>query len=198
MRRVLASTALVLTIFVGGCATTNEPLVDQFGEGDGQNYISGDGSITVLAREARQDSISFSGPLDTGGTFESSDYKGNVLVVNFWYAGCPPCRLEAPFLEQVKQYFPDGDVTFVGVNILDQEATARTFAAEFGVSYPSIIDTNSGAVRLAFAGQVAPNAVPTTLVVDRQGRVAARLSGLLRDPEILKELVRDVSVEETD
>ena len=84
MRRVLASTALVLTIFVGGCATTNEPLVDQFGEGDGQNYISGDGSITVLAREARQDSISFSGPLDTGGTFESSDYKGNVLVVNFF------------------------------------------------------------------------------------------------------------------
>ena len=198
LRRILVSTTLFLTVFFGGCVTTNDPLVDQFGEGDGQNYISGDGSITVLAPEARQDSISFSGPLDTGGTFDSSDYTGNVLVVNFWYAGCPPCRLEAPALEQVKQYFQGGGVTFVGVNILDQQATARTFASEFGISYPSIIDTNSGAVRLAFAGQVAPNAVPTTLVVDRQGRVAARLSGLLRDPEILKELVRDVSVEETD
>jgi hypothetical protein len=65
------------------------------------------------------------------------------------------------------------------------------------VSYPSIIDTNDGTVRLAFAGQVAPNAVPTTVVIDQQGRVAARISGLLTDPEVLAQLIRDVQAEST-
>lgn len=183
-------------IFVGGCAVENDPLVDQIRDSDGQNYISGDGSITVLAPEQRFAPVLFTGPLDNGGTFSSEEHVGVVLVVNFWYAGCPPCRLEAPLLEEVNQHFREGNVTFVGVNILDQPATSRAFAAEFRVSFPSIIDTNSGSARLAFAGQVAPNAVPTTLIVDRQGRVAVRLSGILRDSEILRELIRDVAAEE--
>ena len=117
------------------------------------------------------------------------------MVVNFWYAGCPPCRLEAPDLEALHQEFLDYGVVFVGVNIIDQAPTARAFAEEFGVTYPSIIDTNDGSVRLAFAGQVAPNAVPTTLVMDQQGRIAARISGLLSEPDVLAELIRDVQGE---
>ena len=139
----------------------------------------------------------FSGPLDIGGTFSSADYAGQVVVVNFWYAGCPPCRLEAPDLEALHQEFLDEGVVFVGVNILDQAPTALAFAEEFGVTYPSVMDTNEGSVRLAFAGQVAPNAVPTTVVLDNQGRIAARISGLLTEPEVLAQLVRDVSSEGT-
>ena len=130
-----------------------------------------------------------------GGTFSSADYVGQIVVVNFWYAGCPPCRLEAPDLEALRQEFLDDDVVFVGVNIIDQAPTALAFAEEFGVTYPSIIDTNDGSVRLAFAGQVAPNAVPTTLVMDQQGRIAARISGLLTEPDVLAELIRDVQGE---
>ena len=116
-------------------------------------------------------------------------------MVNFWYAGCPPCRLEAPDLEALHQEFRAEGVVFIGVNILDQAPTALAFADEFGVTYPSIMDTNDGSVRLAFAGQVAPNAVPTTVVLDQQSRVAARISGLLTDPDVLAELIRDVQAE---
>jgi thiol-disulfide isomerase/thioredoxin len=149
----------------------------------------------VVAPDSRTASIDFQGPLDVGGVFSSADYSGQVMVVNFWYAGCPPCRLEAPDLEALHQEFLDDGVVFVGVNIIDQAPTALAFAEEFGVTYPSIIDTNDGSVRLAFAGQVAPNAVPTTLVMDQQGRISARISGLLSEPDVLAELIRDVQGE---
>ena len=196
MRSAIAGGLLTLILVVGGCAT-NDVLAEQYRAGSGQNYISGDGALTVVAPESREAALSFSGPLDTGGTFSSADHAGSVMVVNFWYAGCPPCRLEAPDLEALHQEFLTEGVVFIGVNILDQVPTALAFAEEFGVSYPSIIDTNDGTVRLAFAGQVAPNAVPTTVVIDQQGRVAARISGLLTDPEVLAQLIRDVQAEST-
>jgi thiol-disulfide isomerase/thioredoxin len=197
MRAGLVAALAVASLVLGGCASESDSLAEQYRAGTGQNYISGDGALTVVAPESRASGIRFQGPLDVGGTFSSADYAGQVLVVNFWYAGCPPCRLEAPDLEALHQEFKDEGVVFLGVNILDQAPTAVAFAEEFGVTYPSIIDTNDGSVRLAFAGQVAPNAVPTTVVVDQQGRVAARISGLLTEPDVLAELIRDVQAEAT-
>ena len=191
------ATLMVAALTLGGCVSENDALAEQYRAGTGQNYISGDGALTVVAPESRQEPLEFAGPLDVGGTFSSADYAGQVMVVNFWYAGCPPCRLEAPDLEALHQEFQDDGVVFIGVNILDQAPTALAFAREFGVTYPSIMDTNQGSVRLAFAGQVAPNAVPTTVVVDQQGRVAARISGLLTEPDVLAELIRDVQAEVT-
>lgn len=184
--------ALLLTSCSGA-----DPLAEQYRDGTGENYISGDGAVTILARDSRGEPVTFSGPTDVGGEFSSADYAGQVLVVNFWYAGCPPCRLEAPDLEAVSQQFADRGVVFVGVNILDQAPTALTFAEEFGVTYPSIMDVTEGSVRMAFAGSVSPNAVPTTLVVDREGRVAGRISGLLRDREVLVSIIEDVLGEES-
>jgi len=179
---------------LSGC-TTNDPLAEQFREGTGQGFISGDGAYTVIAEAERAEPIEFAGVIENGDTVSSDDYAGDVLVVNFWYAGCPPCRLEAPDLEQLAQQFlPDG-VSFLGVNIYDQAATALSFADEFGVTYPSILDVNDGSVRLAFAGQVAPNAVPTTLVLDRQGRVSARISGLVTEPSVLRSMITDALAE---
>ena len=86
-------------------------------------------------------------------------------------------------------------VPFVGVNIRDAAAQSLAFADEFGVTYPSILDAKSGLVRLAFAGQVAPTAVPTTLVVDAQGRVAARISGLVSEPSTLRAMITDTLAE---
>jgi peroxiredoxin len=103
--------------------------------------------------------------------------------------------LEAKDLEALHQQFLDQGVVFMGVNIMDQPPTALAFAEEFGVTYPSIMDVNGGAVRLAFAGQVAPNAVPTTLVLDQQSRVAARISGLLTDPGVLASIIEDILAE---
>ena len=197
MKAAFGGVLLVVGLVLSGCAAESDALAEQYRAGTGQNYISGDGALTVVAPESRAEGIAFQGPLDVGGTFSSDDYEGQIMVVNFWYAGCPPCRLEAPDLEALHQEFLDEAVVFIGVNILDQAPTALAFADEFGVTYPSIVDTNDGSVRLAFSGQVAPNAVPTTVVLDQQGRVAARISGLLTEPDVLAALIRDVQAEAT-
>ncbi|EQM74704.1 hypothetical protein L687_04385 [Microbacterium maritypicum MF109] len=139
----------------------------------------------------------FEGVTETGEAVSSDDFLGDVLVVNFWYAACGPCIVEAPLLEQVWQKSKDEDVSFLGVNTYDQPATALSFAKDNGVTYPSVIDVVDGRVKLAFA-QVTPiQATPTTLVIDRQGRVAARIIGQLASASILSTLVSDALDEDS-
>ena len=182
---------LIVVLALAGC--TADPLAEQYQSGSGQGYISGDGAYTEIPADQRDDAIEFSGPADTGETISNEDFVGEVYVVNFWYAGCPPCRVEAPDLQALHE--EDPDVSFVGVNITDGVDNARSFAKEFGITYPSILDAESASVQLAFAGSVAPNAVPTTIVIDREGRVAARISGLLRDKSILASMIDTVVAE---
>lgn len=195
-RRLVVAIAIASAVVLTGC-TANEDLADQYRSGNGQGYISGDGAYTVIAEADRGEPIEFEGVIETGDTVSSDDYRGEVLVVNFWYAACPPCRLEAPDLEALSQQFAPDGVRFLGVNIYDQAPTAMSFAKEFGVTYPSILDVNDGSVRLAFAGQFAPNSVPTTLVLDQQGRVAARISGLISEPSVLRSMITDVLAEDS-
>ena len=89
------------------------------------------------------------------------------------------------------QKFLPSKVQFVGVNVRDSAATALAFDRAFGITYTSIIDNNSGAVVLAFTGVVSPQAVPTTLVIDRKGRVAARVLGRMQ-PSILSAMIQRV------
>ena len=192
MRALHLATAVALALTLGACTGSGDELAAQYREGTGQNYISGDGALTILAPDSRATPVEFGGSTDLGDTFTSADYAGDVIVVNFWYAGCPPCRLEAADLEAVYQQFKEQGVVFIGVNTMDQAPTALTFAEEFGVTYPTLLDANDGAVRLAFSGQIAPNAVPTTLVLDKDARVAARISGLLSDPDVLVGMIESV------
>lgn len=135
------------------------------------------------------------GVTETGEEVSSDDYRGGVLVVNFWFAACAPCIVEAPLLEQVWQDYQEQGVAFLGINIYDQPATALSFARDNNVTYPSVIDVNDGRVKLAFA-QVTPiQATPTTLVLDRDGRVAARIIGQLASASILSTLVADTLAE---
>lgn len=193
-RRVflLGVVVAVLTGGLAGCAS--DPLAEQYRAGSGKNYIAGDGSITELAVENRGEPITFDGTDEFGQTISSRQLGDKVIVVNFWYAGCAPCRAEAPILEQAFSQVATSEVAFVGVNVRDQAETVVTFNSEFGVTYPSIIDTN-GQAQLAFATNVPPNAVPTTLVLDRQGRVAARILGQLTDASILTTIISDVLAE---
>lgn len=189
---VLATASLLASLSLTGCSS--DPLAEQYREGSGKNYIAGDGSVTEIQPENRGEVIEFSGTTETGATVTSKDYLGNVLVVNFWYAGCAPCRAEASDLEEVYTSTHPAGTNFLGVNVRDQAATVTTFMTSFGVTYPSIIDQD-GAVQLAFASDVPPNAVPTTLVLDSEGRVAARILGQLADPSILETIIADVSSE---
>lgn len=192
LNAVLATAALLASLSLTGCSS--DPLAEQYREGSGKNYIAGDGSVTEIQPENRGEVIEFSGTTETGATVSSADYLGNVLVVNFWYAGCAPCRAEAPDLEEVYTSTHPAGTNFLGVNVRDQAATVTTFMTSFGVTYPSVIDQD-GAVQLAFASDVPPNAVPTTLVLDSEGRVAARILGQLADPSILETIIADVSSE---
>ena len=190
-----AAVALLAVTVLAGCSA--DPLAQQYSEGTNQNYISGDGSLTTIAPEDRADPVSFTGETGEGTEVSSDDYAGEVLVVNFWYAACPPCRVEAPDLEALHNDFEGNGASFLGVNVRDQADTAKTFEAETGISYPSVIDANDGNLMLAFAGTVAPNAVPTTLVIDKQGRVAARFLGLIDSPTALKTII-DETIAEAD
>jgi peroxiredoxin len=182
-----------MLLLLSGCAT--DPLAELYESGANQNYISGDGSLTVVAEADRGEAIEFTGETDAGEPVSSADYAGEVLVINFWYAACPPCRLEAPDLEALSQQFAGEGASFLGVNVRDQAESARNFAEKWGISYPSVIDANDGNMLYAFAGTVAPNAVPTTLVIDKQGRVAARFLGLVSEPSTLKAIINDTIAE---
>ena len=125
----------------------------------------------------------------------SADFAGDVLVVNFWYASCAPCRAEAPQLQELSAEYDGEGARFIGVNVYDQADTALSFNESYGITYPSIMDVKDGAVKLAFTGTVPPKAVPTTLVLDKDGRVAARILGQLKDASILGTLIRDAIAE---
>lgn len=188
MRRMLL-VAAVGALLLAGCASQ-----DGIAGQDGGGYISGDGSVLIVPAGDREDVPEWGGETVDGETVDSAELDG-VVVLNFWYAGCPPCREETPDLEEVFQEYGDR-VTMLGVNTKDSAANASSFERKFGVSYDSILDVSTRDVLSAFAGQVPPSAVPTTLVLDAQGRVAARISGLLPSSTTLADILDDVLAEE--
>ncbi|HEU5223898.1 MAG TPA: TlpA disulfide reductase family protein [Candidatus Lumbricidophila sp.] len=186
-RGLLAGVAGASALALAGCA--DDPLAKQYKDGSGKNYVAGDGSISEYAPADRGNPVKFNGATVDGGSFDSAAAVGKVVVVNFWYAGCAPCRAEAPLLQQVHAASDSANVAFVGVNVRDQAETARPFEESFGVTYPSIVDVNTGNAQLAFAGKIPPAAVPTTLVLDRKGRVGARVLGQVESASILTALI---------
>ncbi len=194
MRRLLAAVSLVLAaVTLAGCGS--DPLAEQYRAGSGKDYIAGDGTVETYAAGERKAPDEFSGDTDQGGALSSADLTGEVTVLNFWYASCPPCRAEAPDLQALAEQFEPDGVQFVGVNTRDEAGTASAFADTFGITYPSILDFRTASVQLAFSNTIPPNAVPTTLVLDREGRIAARILGQVTEPSILETIIRDTVAE---
>ncbi len=176
---------------VGLSACAPDPATEAFLNGEEKAYTTADFRVVEIPAEKRGEPVVFGGVTEDGEKFSSQDIAGDVAVVNFWYAGCGPCRLEAPDLEAVWQKHQPDDVAFIGVNIYDQADTAKAFAENYGITYPSLMDADTGEAKLAFA-QVTPiQAPPTTLVLDRQGRVAARIIGPIDGTSILSTLIQD-------
>ncbi|MEU4016859.1 TlpA disulfide reductase family protein [Microbacterium sp. NPDC028030] len=194
-RAVGAALAAVLAIGLSACAP--DPVSQSFLSGENTGYIAADGAIVEIPVAERGEPVEFGGVTETGEKFDSADIAGQVTVVNFWYAGCAPCRLEAADLESVWQKFADEDVSFVGINTRDQADTAIAFADEYDITYPSLIDVDTAEAKLAFAKVVPIAATPTTLVLDKQGRVAAKIIGPIDGPSILSTLVKDTLAEDS-
>jgi thiol-disulfide isomerase/thioredoxin len=165
----------VLTLGLSGCAQ-EDALAKQAKAGDNKNYVAGDGSVTEFAAGDRKEAVQIQGTLFSGAAVTPADFQGKVSVLNFWFAACAPCRVEAPLLEALHQEFKDQGVQFFGVNLRDEKPTAEAFEKTFNLTYPSFNDKDGG-VLLSVSGLVPPGAVPTTLVLDKQGRVASRVLG---------------------
>jgi peroxiredoxin len=186
------SLAAVAALLLAGCSS--DPLAAQYLSGDSKNYIAGDGTVTEIAPENRKAAVEYAGVSEHGDAISSADYAGQVVVLNYWYSTCAPCRAEAPDLAALSTKYEGRGASFLGVNVRDQADTARSFAETFKVPYPSIVDTD-GALQLAFTGTVSPNAVPTTLVIDKEGRVSARILGRVSERSILDTLIHDAIAE---
>lgn len=129
--------------------------------------VSGD----VVPAGERTAAPPFSGELLDGGPFESASLSGDIAVLNFWGSWCGPCRIETPEFQLVYDEVAARGVQFLGIDVKDNRELAIAFYADKGVDYPSLFDPR-GDVALAFRGFPA-NAVPSTILLDRQGRVAA-------------------------
>jgi thiol-disulfide isomerase/thioredoxin len=154
----------------GGALAASTPL------SNGQSFVSGSYGTTYFPPGARPRAPAVTATTLDGQRFTLASQRGVVLVLNFWGSWCAPCRQEAPSLAALARHFAAEPVRFVGVDVRDTPAAARAFMRTFGVGYPSLNDPGSQ-VALAFRGTLPPAGIPSTLVVDRAGRLAARVVG---------------------
>lgn len=197
--RKLAASVLALALIGGlaACTGTSDNLVTQYQQGGDQGFISGDGRVQEIPADQRGDAVEFTGTAVDGSTVTSADYAGTVMVLNFWFAQCGPCRAEAPLLEKTSQATAPDGAKFLGVNIFDGPEQATSFEEKYNITYPSLLAKDDADLKLAFASWIPLQSVPITLVLDRQGRVAARFIGQVQDDTSLPTIIGDVLAEQS-
>jgi thiol-disulfide isomerase/thioredoxin len=179
-------TAIAAATLLAGCGGGSSG----GGAGSGTSFVAGDGTVTMVPAGKRQQPVRLSGKGIDGTLLDLATYRGRPVVVNVWGSWCGPCRKEAPALQSAYTQLKPSGVAFLGIDTRDDDlAQAKAFESNFGITYPSIVD-DGGAVLLNLRGVVTPNSVPTTLIIDEQGRVAARVSGPV-DTTTLVGLVHD-------
>jgi thiol-disulfide isomerase/thioredoxin len=172
---VLTITALLSACGGGGTSSSQE------------SFVAGNGSVTFINSEKRVQA-----PALAGMTLSGTNYKynlGKVAVVNVWASWCSPCRAEAPALAALAVKY--SDVAFIGILTRDNPATAEAFQRRFALPYPTLIDDS---LLIGFKGSLPANAIPSTVVIDKKGRVAARISGAITVAS-LTDLIERVSAE---
>lgn len=167
MRLIRLVAALFAAVLLAGCSSSSN---------EGTGFVTGDGTLTVLPVGQRPAAPELVGTTLDGATWQSSDHAGKVIVYNVWGSWCAPCRAEAPELVAAAKA-TSGTAVFVGLNTRDLDTAApNAFVRAFGVPYPNLYDPD-GALLLKFSSQLPANAIPSTLVVDPSGKVAARIIG---------------------
>ncbi|HEY2287661.1 MAG TPA: TlpA disulfide reductase family protein [Streptosporangiaceae bacterium] len=160
-------------------------------DSSGQSFVGSAYNSSTFRAGSRPVAPDIAGTTLTGQHLSLSAYRGSVVVINFWGSWCAPCRAEAPDLSALATHYAGHGVRFLGVDIRDDPVGADAFTKDFNVTYPSLNDP-SDALALAFRGTVPPAAIPTTLVIDRRGRIAARILGSV-SYDSLRTLITQVS-----
>jgi thiol-disulfide isomerase/thioredoxin len=189
-RLAAAVTVGALCLGVTACSSDPNSIAAQAKSGDGKGFVSGDGAIERVSLDKRSAPLTLSGTTLEGSPWDVADAKDKVLVLNVWGQWCGPCVAEMPHLQQVwSQLSAAGKpVQLMGINYRDGVETAKAFLRVNKITYPSLAD-DGGRTLMALRGKA--NTTPTTLVLDRQGRIAARVSGPV-SAATLNGLVNDV------
>jgi len=180
-----------LMALLAGCSTGSDQVdVNNGGE---FRFVAGTPAGEVIPEDERASAPDFSGTLLGGGDFSSADLEGEVAVLNFWGSWCAPCRVETPEFQEVYADVRDDGVQFLGLNVKEpSEQFALAFVDRFGIEFPSLYDPR-GEVALAFRDYPA-NAIPSTIVLDRENRVAAVYTGEISQEDLRR--VIDLVLEE--
>lgn len=165
--------AAALALATAGCS--GGAIGESTALSNGQSFVSGSGT-TYYKPGSRAAAPKISGKSVTGGKLSLASYRGSVVVLNFWGSWCPPCRAEAPGLATLAARMKPLGVRFLGIDIQDDPTGAEAFMHTFRITYPSISDPGDE-LALAFRRTVPPSAIPSTLVIDRSGRIAGRIVG---------------------
>ncbi len=174
---VLLPGAVLLALIAGLSGCSRGQNVQNGPGGNDTNYVGGTVGTTVFKAGQRPAAPRVTGPTLAGQRLSLSRYRGDVAVLNFWASWCAPCRSEAPALAQLSRSYQAKGVRFVGINIKDPgRANGEAYERSFGIRYPSLYDP-AGQLLLEFRQTVPPSAIPSTLVIDRTGHIAARIIG---------------------
>ena len=178
---------------LAGCSQDPNSVAAQAKAGDQKGYVSGDGTVETIPPADRGEPVTMAGTLLDGSAWDITSTRGAPLVLNVWGSWCAPCVAEAPDLQRAWEEIQSGDTgaRMVGIDFREEAARGAAFADKAGLTYPSLSD-ESGVLILQLQGK-APT-VPTTLVLDDQGRIAARVNGPV-DTSTLTGLVDDVAAE---
>ncbi|GAA2623966.1 TlpA disulfide reductase family protein [Streptomyces axinellae] len=177
---LLAAGAAVGALLLSACGG------EETGSASGDTkFVQGTGEITKVADGKRTSVPDLKGPSVDGKKLKLSDYKGKVVVLNVWGSWCSPCRAEAPNLAKVARDTKGKDVQFLGINTRDlDKANAKAFERNYDIDYPSFYDP-SGKLILKFPrNTLSPQAIPSTLILDKDGKVAVRALKELSEKEL--------------
>ncbi|MFD4988086.1 TlpA family protein disulfide reductase [Streptomyces sp. NPDC058374] len=171
-RLALTASAAVAALLLTACGEGDGGSAQS---GSGANYVAGKDGVSEVAKGDRKDAPEIKGETLDGGTFDLADHQGEVVVVNVWGSWCAPCRAEAPNLVKVAADTADQGVQFVGINTRDpNKGPAVAFEKDYEVEYPSLYDPQGKQILRFPRGSLSPQAIPSTVVIDRDGKIAAR------------------------
>lgn len=177
-RSALVLTPAVALLALGACTSDPNSIAEQAKQGDQKGYIAGNGSIEQIPVDKRLKPITLEGKTLDNEDWSSTSARGkDIVVVNLWGSWCPPCITEIPDLEKVwtDVQAAKKPVQFMGIDFREDRQRGAAFVKTQKMTYPSLTD-ESGVLILAF-GKQAPTSPPSTLILDREGRVAARANG---------------------
>jgi thiol-disulfide isomerase/thioredoxin len=181
VRSAAVVSALAGSVLLAGCSNSLS------GGGGNTGFVDEGVGVTAIAASQRVDAPKLSGTTLDGQKFSLDQDKGDVVVINVWGSWCAPCREETPALEETYQKYQAQGVKFLGINTRDVTSAAVAFDRSMNVTYPSLQDPDE-TLLLQFKSMLPAADIPSSVIVDRNGKVAVRIIGAVTEPQLVQQL----------